>query len=82
MRPIITASILNYYFSLKKTGYDPLNSLHAHFCYYLQFENPGPDDLCASASASRNNLQFQKVVFRTLSRTKVAFSSHIVEPEV
>lgn len=48
------------------------------FCPSLQFENPGTDNLSASAFASRSNLQVQWVVNRTLLRTKVALYSNIL----
>lgn len=50
-------------------------------CHNLQFKNPGPDDLYISAFVSRNNLQFQWVVNRTLSKTKVAFEANMLKPE-
>lgn len=49
-------------------------------CHNLQFKNSGLY-LCASAFASRSNLQFQLVVNGTLSKTKVAFEANTLEPE-
>lgn len=57
-------------FMKKKARYDPVIHFMSTIHHNLQFENPGPHDLYVPAFA---NLQFQRVVNRTLSRTKVAF---------
>lgn len=68
-------SILTYYCSWKKkkASYDPVIHFMPTIHHNLQFENPGPHDLYGPAFANRNNLQVQRVVNRTLSRTQVAF---------
>lgn len=78
---ILIASILIYYFSLKKDGYDPLNCFHySSFVttYNLKTWSKWTLWFCFS---SRNNLQFQLVVNRALRHHPLGGYVWILLPE-